>query len=173
MPSGSEWSTYTAESNEPIDQEPIDLTLPRISGIEWPTYSATSNEPIDQEPIDLTLPRISGSDSSTFLNGNESMGEISMADGPLQSTFIEQSKHIYKLQQKFDFTISFVLDAIATFEECSSQIKAVQDFCLLKGFQSPNHKTLAELSMLIQLQQQNLMSNTEGTLHNCYNIVCF
>ena len=99
MPSGSEWSTYTAESNDPIDEEPIDLTLPRIIGSEWPTYTAESNKPIDQEPIDFTLPRISGSDSSTFLNGNESMDESSMADGPLQSTFIEQSKHKVRFQQ--------------------------------------------------------------------------
>jgi len=55
------------------------------------TYTAERNEPIDEEPIDLRIPRISISDSSIFLNGNESIVESSMADGPLQSTFIEHS----------------------------------------------------------------------------------
>ena len=44
-------------------------------------------------------PRKSLSDSSIFLNGNESKDKSSMADGPLQSTFIEHSLHIIKLQQ--------------------------------------------------------------------------
>ena len=55
------------------------------------TYTAERNEPIDEEPIDLTLPRISVSYSSIFLNVNESIDESSIADGPLQSKFIEQS----------------------------------------------------------------------------------
>ena len=76
-----------------------DATDQMPSGSEWSTYTAESNEPIDEEPIDLTLPRISGSGFSTFPNGNESMDESSMADGPLKSTFIEQSKHIVRFQQ--------------------------------------------------------------------------
>ena len=55
------------------------------------TYTAERNEPIDEEPMDLRIHRISVSYSSIFLNGNESKDKSSMADGPLQSTFIEHS----------------------------------------------------------------------------------
>ena len=52
------------------------------------TYTAERNEPIDEEPMDLRIPRISVSYSSFFLNGNKSIDESSMTDGPLQSTFL-------------------------------------------------------------------------------------
>ena len=55
------------------------------------TYAAERNEPIDEEPMDLRIPRISVSYSSIFLNVNESIDESSIAVGPLQSKFIEQS----------------------------------------------------------------------------------